>query len=182
MATPAQVRMREGPKGADGLTAWQRERIATDVKQFHERLKPVKPMVSIRNLSPAFLRMAIELDVCLCEYRDKQGAAGVIHWGIHRNGIPSTIIDASGNEIANPDIERIHEVVEQCWNTTQKAIGKISAAVAVTGGDKTLKTRADNLGLCPWLRQLDWLQSAWWEDERDGWEALARKLKPVPTV
>lgn len=180
MATPAQLRMREGPKGADGLTDWQRERIATDVRRFHTRLKPVKPMVSIRNLSPAFLRMAIELDVRLCEYRDKQGMAGVIHWGMNRNGIPTTIIDANGKTIGNPDIERIYEVVEQSWKDTHKTRDKIRAAVAITGGDRTLKTRSENLTFCPWLRQLDWLQSAWWEDERDGWEELAAKRKPAP--
>lgn len=168
MALP-RPRKRTGPKGPDGLTDWQRERIEADFRRFHKRLKPIKPMVSIRNLSPELFTLAVELDVRLCEYRDVVGYVGISHWGITRNGIPQTIIDADGKEIWNPSLQHLSACADRSQKAVIETMTKIDKRVAITGGDKTLKSRSNGLKRCPWLRQLDWLHSIWWEDERDAW-------------
>jgi len=160
--------------GPDGLTDWQRARIASEVQSFYRREKLVKPFASIRNLSPEFQGMAIELDVILADYRDKAGRCAIIHWGMHRNQIPQTVIDAGGKTVPNPDIEAVLDIGRAAMGDVAAMLDTIRQTIAITGGDRTLKSRADYIRGCPYFRQLDWVHSAWWQDERANWEPTLR--------
>ena len=60
---------------------------------------------------------------------------------------------------------------EDAWQDLEDLIDKIERTPVVGGGDRTLKARARDLRGCNFLRQLDWLHSAWWYDTRAAWEA-----------
>jgi len=165
-------RPRRGPDtGPDGLTERQRSRIEAEVAAYFTRMKPAKPMVAVRNLSPAFLELAIALDVALCEMRDAYGRERLIAWGLYRNGIPGAVFDADGHEVSHPGLHRVWTDARKTWDRCIALIDKIERTPVVGGGDRTLKARARDLRGCNFLRQLDWLHSAWWYDTRAAWEA-----------
>jgi hypothetical protein len=55
--------------GPDGLTNWQRDKLAYLERIYDGRDPAIKPMAAVKGVSPKYQRMAIDLDVALAEYR-----------------------------------------------------------------------------------------------------------------
>ncbi len=131
---------------------WCRENMDDAVAGFRSRMKAPKPMVSVPDLSPEFLRLAIRLDVALCEYRDKFGGVKLLE-RLHRRRFGPW----DDYAMPKPPLKRADRAAEKARQGVDEAIYDVETAMAFTKGDRTLKRRASDLRMCPRYRQLDWL-------------------------
>lgn len=150
-----------------GSTQWNRECIDRAVAHYHRHTKAVKPMVAVKNMSPQFLDMAIELDVLLSDYRDKVGRFQLLLRYFKRNGVKIERKSASGRVEWLPELREIEARCGVLNSEIGAMIRKIETTKATRHGDRVLKKRAADLGLDHWWRQLDWLEVMFAED---SWE------------
>ena len=150
-----------------GSTEWNRERIDKAIAYYHRHTKAVKPMVAVKNMSPHFLEMAIELDVLLAEYRDKVGRFQLLLRYFKRIGVKIERKSASGRTEWLPELQEIETRCAAFNGEIGAMIRKIEKTKAIRHGDRVLKKRAADLGLDHWWRQLDWLEVMFAEDQ---WE------------
>jgi hypothetical protein len=145
--------------GAEGLTDWQRrkmEYIADTVRMIRASEKPLKPMTSIRGLSPAFLEVAIRLDEALAEFRDVASCDALILAGMKVHGIPMRPTSLDGTPVAASLRSELLVLVRKARRKAHKIIEEIEATKTVVNADKRLKAHARKLRCCNWYRQLDW--------------------------
>lgn len=150
-----------------GSTEWNRMHIERAVANYNEHLKAAKPMVAVKNLSPQFLEMAIDLDVRLSEYRDKVGRFQLLMRYCERVGLKTIRTNSSGRTELIPELQSIEIRCRALSDTIPELIRRIEKTKAVRHGDRVLKKRAADLGLDHWWRQLDWLEVMFAEDR---WE------------
>ncbi len=160
---PASARLKPYP----GSTEWNRERLDKAVAYYHRHLKAAKPMVAVRNMSPQFLEMAIELDVRLAEYRDKVGRFKLLMRYCERSRLQVLRKTSSGRTELVPELREIEIRCEALNDTIPNMIRNIEKTKAIRHGDRVLKKRAAELGNDNWWRQLDWLHVMFVEDQ---WE------------
>jgi hypothetical protein len=129
-----------------------RENMEEAVEGFGKRVPAPMPMVSVKNLSPEFMAMAIRLDVALCDYRDKCGGLALLE-RLHRRRFG----EWDDYAMPTPPLEAVHAIAEEAKEHAHQAIRAIETAKAVTRGDRALRRRAAELRGCPYYRQLDWL-------------------------
>ncbi len=156
-------------KGPDGLTDWQRDKLAYYEVIFDQRQPPIRPMASVAGLSPAFARMAIKLDVALCEYRHVASYDHRIHVGVDHHEIPQSIVDATGTEIINPFLHRMFEAQEKAYLTVARLIRKIEESKPITRGDRMVRKRANSLRNCNGFHQLEGYDDWWVYARRTSW-------------
>ena len=143
---------------AIGMTEWKRRLVADAVASYHRHLKPPKPMVAIRNLSPEFLELAISLDTLLADYRDKFGRAWLLRRYCERKGVPMEVTDRLGRTLPHPELERIERIAEQASAAIPEMIRTIENTKAVRYADRNLKKRAGELRNDHYWRRLDWVE------------------------
>ena len=149
------------PSKAKWLTPFQREKLDYMRSVVSGRLKPMKPMVSINNLSPEFMRLAIELDVALCEYRDIATYAYGVMTGCQTHGIRHFIKNEEGHTEVIAWVEQLYEARSSALSKAHGVIIAIEKTKAVTGGDRRLKKLAPTLRCCQDYRQLDGYRLSW---------------------
>lgn len=147
------------------LSAWQQSQIDDAVASYRRHMKPAKPMVAVRNMSPAFLEMAIQLDVLLAEYRDKYGRWHLLMRRCERNGLPQEQRHRSGQKVPVPELQRIMNLAREAQDAVGRMIRTIESTKAVRYGDRVLKKKATDLRCCNWFRQLDWLYVLYDQDQ-----------------
>jgi hypothetical protein len=156
----------------DGLTDWQRRKVAYMASVYQRRFAPMKPMTSIRGLSPAFSRLAIRLEVALAEYRDVAGEEVLLRKGFRHHGIPDAVIDAGGRA-------KSHVLLAQAFDAERAAKTKVHGILTqlretppIKHGDRRLQAYAPNIQNCNFYRQLDWAYDDWVYSRRTSWDGL----------
>lgn len=135
-----------------------RERIDKAIAYYHRHLKAVKPMVAVKNLSPQFLEMAIQLDVRLAEYRYKVGRFQLLMRLCERMRLQIERKSSSGRIELIPELREIEIRCAALSDTIPEMIRKIEKTKAIRHGDRVLNECAAELGNDHWWRQLDWLE------------------------
>lgn len=149
------------------LSAWQRTDIDAAVASWRRHMKHAKPMVAVRNMSPAFLELAIELDIRLAEFRDRYGRWHLLMRHCERNGMPQEQRHKSGHRVPVPELQRIDNLARASSEAVAKAIREIQGTKAIRHGDRVLKKKSADLQGRNWFRQLDWLHILYDQDYRE---------------
>lgn len=154
--------------GPDGLTDWQRDKLAYFERIYDGRDPAIKPMASVKGMSPKFQRMAVDLDVALGDYHHLISYKDRILRGVRHHGIPETLPDDGSYLKSQPFLARIYEDEEAGLHRCSRLIEKIELAKAVTRGDRTLRRNVKYLRGCNGFFQHEAFDDSWAMSKRSG--------------